>query len=180
MRNRWQNSWLWLALVPLLVGLAGIPAAQGQPQLDRFLDRSWGDYSWGAYGGSREYSRMGREDLVARENYCPTGGCVLRLEGVEVRPARARKGGRVTLGATYTILTPEQVAIPIIISREIMFQGKSLGRTKSMDTRQYNGSWTQDVEFTLPADATPGDYTMRTRVSTGYDRQEKDVQFQVY
>jgi hypothetical protein len=181
MRNRRKNFWLWLALPLLLGALAGAPAAQGQGRIERFLDQQrLGDFTWGAYGASREYSKMGREEIVARENYCPTGGCVLRLESVEVKPSRARQGDRLTLGTTYTILTPEQVAIPVIVSREILFQGKSLGRTKSIDSRQYNGSWSQEVEFTIPRDAAPGDYTLRTRVSTGYDRQEKEVRFQVY
>jgi hypothetical protein len=117
---------------------------------------------------------------VERENYCPTGGCVLRLENVEVKPARIRRGDRVTLAATYTILTPEQLAIPVTVAREIVFQDKTLSRTKSLESRQLNGSWTQEVDFTLPVDAAPGAYTLRTRVTTGYGMQQKEVQFQVY
>ena len=96
---------VWLGLM-LLAGLClNVPEARTQPG---FLS----DYTFGFWGNTQEESRMGREDIIAREGYCPTGGCVLRLDKVEVRPNRARKGGTLQLSTTYTILTPEQVAMP--------------------------------------------------------------------
>ena len=145
----------------------------------RFLDQSWGDYTWGTYGGNREASRMGREDLVARENYCSTSGCVLRLDGVAVRPPKARSGQTMVLSTTYTILTPDAVAIPVAISRDIIFQGKSLGRTKNIESRRLNGTWVQEIDFALPANAAAGIYTLKTKVTTGYGSDQKEVQFRV-
>ncbi len=137
------------------------------------------DYTFGFWGETREESRMGREDIIAREGYCPTGGCVLRLDKVEVRPNRVRRGGTVTLATTYTILTPEQVAMPVAITREIFYQGKSLGQTKSMESRVYNGTRTQEVNFTLPASAAPGIYQLITKISTGYGTAQDRTDFQV-
>jgi len=139
-----------------------------------------GEYTWGYFGGSRESQGMSREDVIARVGSCPTGGCVLKLDEVKVRPARARKGDTLTLSTVYSILTPEQQALPVAISREIFFQGKALGQTKSIESRRLNGSWTQEIDFTLPADARPGVYTLRTKVSTGYGAEQKDVTFEVY
>jgi len=137
------------------------------------------DYTFGFYGASREDSRIGREDIIAREGYCPTGGCVLRLDKVEVRPNRVRSGGTTQLSTTYTILTPEQVALPVAITREIFYQGKSLGRTKSIESRVYNGTRTQYVDFTLPANAAPGIYELITKISTGYGTAQDRTDFQV-
>jgi len=170
------SNWLWLILAGLITLTLGVTPAGAQL---KFLDRSWGDYTWGVYGGNREYSRQGREDLVARENYCPSGGCVLRLEGVEVRPPQARGGQTLALSTTYTILTPDGVAIPVAISRDIIFQGKSLGRTKNIESRRLNGTWVQEIDFTLPANAVPGVYTLKTKVTTGYGLDQKEVQFRV-
>lgn len=167
---------IWLILTGLIVLTFGLTPAGAQTKL---LDRSWGDYTWGAYGGDREASRLGREEIVARENYCSTSGCVLRLDGVEVRPDKARAGQAMVLATTYTIMTPDAVAIPVAITRDISFQGKSLGRTKSMEMRKLNGTWLQEVDFTLPANARPGIYTLKTKVSTGYAQSEKEAQFQV-
>ncbi len=140
---------------------------------------TWGDYTWGAWGGDREASRLGREELVARENYCPTGGCVIRLDAVSVKPQSLRKGDTLVITTSYTILTPEQIAIPVTITREILFQGKSLGKTKSMETRKLNGAWDHETNFSLPANATPGDYALVTIISTGYGQDQKTVQFRV-
>ncbi len=139
-----------------------------------------GEYTWGNFGGSRESQGMSREDVIAREGSCPTGGCILKLDQVEVRPARARQGDTLTLTTVYTILTPEQQALPVSITREIFFQGKALGQTRSIESRRLNGSWTQVVDFTLPADARPGVYTLRTKVSTGYGSEQKEVTFEVH
>jgi hypothetical protein len=156
--------WLGLSLV--------ISAPQGRSGV---LD----DYTFGFWGNSREESRMGREDIIAREGYCPTGGCVLRLDQVEVKPNRARKGATLRLATTYTILTPEQVALPVAITREIFYQEKSLGRTKSLESRVYNGTRTQEIDFTLPADAAPGIYQVVTKITTGYGTAQDRTDFQV-
>jgi len=145
----------------------------------RFLDQSWGDYTWGTYGGNREASRMGREEIVARENYCSTSGCVLRLDGIAVRPPKGSAGQTMVLSTTYTILTPDAVAIPVAISRDIVFQDKSLGRTKNIESRRLNGTWVQEIDFTLPANAVAGVYTLKTKVTTGYGSDQKEVQFRV-
>jgi hypothetical protein len=156
--------WVGLCLV--------ISVSQGQSGV---LD----DYTFGFWGASREESRLGREDIIAREGYCPTGGCVLRLDSVEVKPNRARRGATLLLRTTYTILTPEQVGIPVAINREIFYQGKSLGRTKSVESRRYNGTWTQEIDFTLPASAAPGIYQLITKITTGYGTAQDRTDFQV-
>ncbi len=172
-----RRSYLALLVLAGLIGVTfGFTQAGAQTG---FMDRTWGDYTWGAYGGNREASRMGREDLVARENYCSTSGCVLRLDGVEVRPNKCRSGQTVVLSTTYTILTPDAVAIPVAISRDIIFQGKSLGRTKNIESRRLNGTWNQEIDFTLPANAVPGVYTLKTKVTTGYGADQKETQFRV-
>jgi hypothetical protein len=137
------------------------------------------DYTFGFWGNNREESRMGREDIIAREGYCPTGGCILRLDKVEVKPNRARKGATLRLSTTYTILTPEQVAMPVAITREIFYHEKSLGRTKTLESRVYNGTRTQEIDFTLPADAASGIYQVITKITTGYGTAQDRTDFQV-
>jgi len=172
-----QRRLLWIGLSLLI--LMGLFYANTETAA-QVVRTPVGEYTWGYFGGSRESQGMSREDVIAREGSCPTGGCVLKLDQVEVRPSRAQKGDTLTLTTAYTILTPEQAALPVSISREILFQGKTLGKTRSIDSRRLNGSWTQEINFTLPADARPGLYTLRTKVSTGYGAEQKDVTFEVY
>ncbi len=171
-----HSSLAWL----VLAGLIGMTFALTQADAQTgFLDRTFGDYQWGAFGGNREASRLGREELVAKENYCTTSGCVLRLDSVECRPDKAQGGQTIVLATTYTLLTPDAVAIPVAIAREIFFQGKSLGKTKSTESRRLNGTWSQEIDFTLPANAAPGVYNLKTRVSTAFAMEQKEMQFRV-
>jgi hypothetical protein len=172
MRKYGFRHLIWLSLMLSAALSLNVPEARTQPG---FLS----DYTFGFWGTAREDSRMGREDIIAREGYCPTGGCVLRLDKVEVRPNRARRGATLRLATTYTILTPEQVALPVAITREIFYQEKSLGRTKSLESRVYNGTRTQEIDFTLPADAAPGIYQLITKISTGYGTAQDRTDFQV-
>ncbi len=172
MHHNRQRYVLWLGLI-LGVGLClNISLAQAQTG---FLN----DYTFGFYGNAREQSRINREDIIAREGYCPTGGCVLRLDSVEVKPNRAKRGDTLLLSTTYTILTPEQVALPVAITREIFYHGKSLGKTKSIESRRENGTWNQEINFTLPASSAPGIYKLVTLVTTGYGSAQDTTEFQV-
>jgi len=118
-----------------------------------------------------------REATIASHNYCPTGGCVIRLEEVKLQPVEVPPGATLTLTTKYTILTPENLPIPITISREVVFHGKSLGRVQAMNSNNNNGTYVQDLNFILPPDATPGVYTLITRVSTGYGMDQKNLEF---
>lgn len=150
-----------LALLGCLALSLALLVPQGQTgPLDNF--------TFGFWGNQQESMRLNREDVIAREGYCPSGGCVLRLDQVTIKPDHARKGDTLLLTTTYTILTPEQVAMPVAISREIFYHGKSLGKTSSIETRRDNGTWTQQIEFTLPANAASGIYRLETKISTGY------------
>jgi hypothetical protein len=79
----------------------------------------------------------------------------------------------------FTILTPENVPVPITISRELVYKGKSLGRVKAMNSNNTNGTYVQTLNFTIPADAERGVYTLVTRVSTGFGMGEKSIEFLV-
>jgi len=120
-----------------------------------------------------------REAAVAKHNYCPTGGCLIRLDEVELQPVKVFRGDTLTLTTKYTLLTPENVPIPITISRELVYKGKSLGRVKAMNSNNKNGTYVQSLNFTIPPDAEPGIYTLVTRVSTGFGMGEKKLEFLV-
>ena len=134
---------------------------------------------WVLWGSSRNYHRLNREEAVARDNYCPTGGCVIRLDKVSVEPRRVRPGDTLLLKTTYTLLTPEKVGIPVSITRQIFFKGRPLGTTKSMDSSIHNGAFDQEVNFKLPDDAKPGVYTLVTVVRTAYGQDQRTIEFRV-
>ena len=171
MQKRGFRYPVWLGV---LVGLGlclAVAAAQAQGMFS--------DWTWGYWGSGQETSRLTREDLIAREGYCPSGGCVLRLDKVTIKPDHARRGATLQLSTTYTILTPEAVSMPVAITREIFHNTKSLGRTRSIDTRRPNGTFTQEINFTLPQTAVPGTYQLVTKITTGYGTALDTTTFQV-
>jgi hypothetical protein len=131
---------------------------------------------WGSYSDIR---RQEREAAAARANYCPTSGCVIRLDQLALTPRRVQRGQAARLSLTYTILTADDIGIPVTISREIFYQGASLGKTSSRNLRTPNGTFEQIVEFTLPPDSKPGTYTLKALISTGYGQDEKSLEFRV-
>lgn len=156
----------------LSLGLLGLLALSVSAQVRTPL----GDFRWNRY---QEEKQMTREEAVARYNYCPTGGCIIRIEDVQISPTTARPGYTLSLTTTYTLLTATDTPIPVSLTREIFYQGKSLGQTKLLSTRNLNGTWTQRIYFPVARDATPGFYTLVTRISTGYGSDEKSVEFTV-
>jgi len=175
MPTRCKKIFLALCLVAVTVGSAaaqyegpgsysGYSAPTGEPfWTDRY----------------RQELRRSREDAISRYNYCPTSGCVVRLESVDLKPKQVMRGQSIRLTTTYTLLTASDVAIPVRFSREIIFQGQPLGKTISGNTRNHNGTWSQDTDFVLPADAAKGTYFLRTKITTAYGSDEKTVQFTV-
>ncbi len=131
---------------------------------------------WGTY---KNELRQDREAAVAQHNYCPTSGCVVRLDKLAVTPNRVPRGRYATIALTYTILTADDTGIPVTISREIFYQGRSLGKTSSKNMRTPNGTFDQEVAFSLPDKSAPGQYTLKTRISTGFGQDEKSLDFTV-
>lgn len=165
-----EYRWLGILLVALMVfGVGGWVFNPSQKPGRGIVWTRW-----------QTQKQQAREEAVARHNYCPTGGCIIRLEKVEIDPVRATKGDTLTLTTIYTILTPEDVPIPITITRELLYKGKSLGRVQAMNADNKNGTYVQNIDFTLPADAAPGTYTVVTRITTGYGMDEKPLEFTVF
>jgi hypothetical protein len=175
----------WVVLVTVALGLVSVSggwdstfgqAGPGNWEFFATPTRNPTEPRWGTY---KTEMRQEREAAVAKQNYCPTSGCVIRLEKLAITPKRVQRGRTASIGLTYTILTADNIGIPVTINREMFYQGKSLGKTTSKNMRTPNGTFDQDVAFTLPANSTPGLYTLKTQVVTGYGQDEKSIAFTV-
>jgi hypothetical protein len=164
-----QRRWLGLLVVVLLTFGSG-------GWVFNPTNKPAGGFVWNRFQNQRIQEE---EASLAKHNYCPTGGCVIRLEDVKLQPVNALRGDTLTLTTKYTLLTPSNVSVPITISRELVLGGKSLGRVKAMSSNVTNGTYMQTMNFKIPADADPGVYTLVTRVSTGFGMGEKKIEFLV-
>ena len=178
-----KNLWVTvLAILLVSISLSGVwenTYGQANPGNWEFFatpTRNPVEPRWGSY---KDEVRSSREDAAAKHNYCPTSGCVVRLDKLAVTPNQVQKGREAAIALTYTILTADDTGIPVTITREIFYQGKSLGKTSSRNMRTPNGTFDQEVAFTLPDNSPAGQYTLKTRISTGYGQDEKSVNFKV-
>ncbi len=176
--NKLTISMAALAVFLLISGLEAWGQAGGPGNWEFFASptRNPTEPRWGTYNNIR---RQEREAAAARANYCPTSGCVIRLDQLTLTPRRVLRGQPARLSLTYTILTADDIGVPVTISREIFYQGASLGKTSSRNLRTPNGTFEQIVEFTLPPDSKPGTYTLKALISTGYGQDEKSLEFRV-
>jgi len=77
-----QNRHLPLIVLSLLI-LMGLFFANTEAAA-QVLRTPLGEYTLGTVGGSRESQGVSQEDVIAREGVCPSGGCVLKLNGVKL------------------------------------------------------------------------------------------------
>ncbi len=181
MRRKWAVRLRLMIMAAILVqaGALEVWGQAGNPGNWEFFatpTRNPQEPRWGSYSDIR---RQEREQAAAKANYCPTSGCVIRLDQLSLTPKRVSRGQSLRIGMVYTILTADDIGVPVTITRELLYQGKPLSKASSRNLRTPNGTFEQTVEMTLPPDSKPGTYTLRALISTGYGRDEKAIDFQV-
>lgn len=134
-----------------------------------------GGLAGGAIGHYLDEQEKDRTQTNTEYGYSPSQGTRLRVETVRANPATLSPGETVNINVTYAVLTTsENQQIPVTETREIVFNGKSVGKT-SIDISREGGTWRSTVPITLPANAARGQYRVIATVGSpnaGTDRQE--------
>ncbi|MFP3868936.1 MAG: hypothetical protein ACLFUU_12405 [Desulfobacteraceae bacterium] len=138
----------------------------------------------GAVGGylyAEHRNSQARSSQAAAQayNYTPAQGNVVSIDRVEVNPSTVGAGQQVQLGMTYTILTPDNNPVPVTLVREVRFGGNIVGQPYQTTVNNANGSYTDQVAYSLPNNATPGTYTVTSRINSNYGSDQKDGSFTV-
>ena len=89
-------------------------------------------------------------------NYSPARGNVVDIEKADVTPARARAGQQVNMVMAYTFLTPENAPVSATLGREVRFGGATVGQPYQVQVSNSNGTYVDQVAFTVPNNASPG------------------------
>lgn len=110
-------------------------------------------------------------------NYTPAQGNVVNIDRVDVVPARARPGQQLNLVMNYTILTPSNTPVSATLVREVRMGGYTVGQPYQSQVSNYNGSYVDQVAYNLPRNASPGTYTVTSRVNSGYGSAVRDTYF---
>jgi hypothetical protein len=133
----------------------------------------------GALYASHRNSEIRSSQAAAQEHNYQGQGNVVSVDNVMASPAMVSPGQQVILGANYTILTPENVPVSATLVREIRYQGSLVGSPYQTTVTNSNGSYNDNVTYSLPGNATPGVYTVVTRLMSSYGTSQRDASFSV-
>jgi hypothetical protein len=106
-------------------------------------------------------------------------GNVVSVDNVSASPSTVRGGQQVNLGMTYTILTPSNTPVSITLVREVRFNGQMVGSPYQTTVSNANGTYTDNINYALPNNATPGTYTVISRVMSQYGTSQRNAYFTV-
>jgi hypothetical protein len=160
-----------------------VGAATGHAATGAWVGAAAGEVA-GAVGGylyAEHRNSQARSSQAAAQtyNYTPTQGNVVSIDQVDVNPSSVRAGQQVTLGMTYTILTPDNNPVAVNLVRELRFGGSMVGQPYQTTVNNQNGSYTDQVVYSLPGNATPGTYTITSRINSNYGSAQRDGSFTV-
>lgn len=135
--------------------------------------------SVGGYLYARHMDSQVRSANVAAQtyNYTPAQGSVLTIEKVDVTPTKVSPGGQVNMVTSYTVLTPENYPTPVNIVRQVQYGGRPVAEPNRVQVTKTNGTYVDQIAFTVPRGANPGTYTLLTRVSTDRAVDQKSTYF---
>ena len=159
-----------------------IGAATGNPATGAWVGAAAGGVIGGvgaALYASHRNSEM-RSSQAAAQAYNYQGqGNVVSIDNVTASPSTVRPGQQVNLGMNYTILTPDNAPTSVTLVREIRYGGSPVGSPYQTTVSNANGSFNDNVSYSLPSNATPGVYTVTSRVMSSYGTSQKDTSFSV-
>jgi hypothetical protein len=121
-----------------------------------------------------------RSSQAAAQAYNYQGqGNVVSVDNVSASPSMARPGQQVNLGMTYTILTPSNAMVNVSLVREMRVNGQLVGSPYQTAVSNDNGTYSDNVSYSLPSNATPGNYTVTSKVMSSYGSSQRDANFTV-
>jgi len=133
----------------------------------------------GALYASHRNSEIRSSQAAAQAHNYQGQGNVISVDNVTASPGMARPGQQITLGVDYTILTPDNQPVSANLVREIRYQGNLVGSPYQTTVTNANGGYNDTVTYSLPGNATPGVYTVVTRLNSNYGTSQREASFSV-
>jgi hypothetical protein len=133
----------------------------------------------GALYASHRNSEMRSAAAAAQASNYQGQGNVVSVDNVTASPGVAHPGQSIMLSADYTILTPDNQPVSATLVREIRYQGNMVGSPYQTTVTNSNGGFNDTVTYALPNNATPGVYTVVTRLMSNYGTSQREASFSV-
>lgn len=121
--------------------------------------------------------RARTQEETAREyRYEPTQGEMLTWEQGDLQPHNARPGEMVTASAQYALLGSGG-GVQVTESRKLLQGDRLISEISTRNFTRTDGTWVSEQNVRLPRDLRPGQYTLRTEVTTNKSRVSGMAQF---
>ena len=133
----------------------------------------------GALYASHRNSEIRSSQAAAQAHNYQGQGNVISVDNVTASPGMARPGQQIMLGVDYTILTPDNQPVSANLVREIRYHGNLVGSPYQTTVTNANGGYNDTVTYSLPGNATPGVYTVVTRLNSNYGTSQREASFSV-
>ena len=160
-----------------------IGAATGSPATGAWIGAASGALVGGVggylYAEHRNNEIRDQQAAAQANNYNPSQGNVVAVDAADASPAVVRPGQQVNLGMTYTILTPSNIPVSVTLVREVRYNGQLLGQPYQTTVSNANGTFNDSVAYSLPSNASPGNYSVTSRVVSSYGSSSREAYFSV-
>lgn len=131
------------------------------------------------YAQHRNSEIQSQQAAAQANNYQPSQGNVVSVDSATATPSVVSPGQQVNLGMSYTILTPSNIPVSVTLVREVYYNGQSLGQPYQTTVSNANGTFSDSVAYSLPSNASPGNYTVTSRLTSSYGSSQRDASFTV-
>jgi hypothetical protein len=131
------------------------------------------------YAQHQNNRRAGAQTAAQRYNYTPARGNMVDISETHASPASVRPGQQVNLNMAYTVLTPNNAPTTLTIYREVRKDGAIIGQPYQNQVTNYNGTYTDQVDYGVPQNAQPGTYEVVNRVFGNWGSAERVSYFTV-
>jgi hypothetical protein len=130
------------------------------------------------YAQHRNSEIQSSEAAAQAYNYQGQGN-VVKVDSATASPSSVGPGQQVNLAMNYTILTPSNSPVALTLQREVRYNGQMVGQPYQTTVTNNNGTYSDTVGYSLPRNATRGNYTVTNRVTSAYGTSQRDSYFTV-
>jgi hypothetical protein len=156
-----------------------IGAATGAPATGAWVGAAAGGVLGGVggylYAEHRNSEIRSSQAAAQAYNYQPSQGNMVRIDSADANPATVSPGQQVNMAMTYTILSPSNTPVSVTLVREVRYGGNLLGQPYQTTVSNANGTFSDNVAYSLPSNAAPGSYTVTSRVTSSYGADQRDA-----
>lgn len=160
----------------------GALATRGDPKAALIGAAAGAAVGWAAVKLTQYYSQKTRteEEEARTYGYQPAQGTIVKIRNASAAPAQVAPGQKVTFETDYAVLAPEGTSsVAVQESWELSKDGAVVATMPPKNEQREPAGWQSKASIDIPSNATPGTYTVKTRVEAGTSYDERLAAFVV-